>query len=158
MRISTALIGLSALCAGCNPLIPDRTFHLTAAQSITVAQLLGAAAAATAVYYVVDPLAPNWEVGQTKVADNRWRIAMQKKRFTTGADGEASLLLHRQAERLAQANGYLGYRILAWSEGVQSDMPIAYRWGRGEIELREPAPPMPPAEKSLDAAQSATSD
>lgn len=156
MRLATVLIGFAALCTGCSPLIPDHTFKLTAAQSISTAELLGVAAVATAVYYVVDPLAPNWEVGETKVSDNRWRIAMQKKRFTTGGEGEAVMLLHREAERLAAANGYRAYQILGWSEGVQSDMPIGYRWGRGEIELREPAPPMPEERtyKSADTAGS----
>lgn len=154
MRLTPAFIGLTALIAGCSPLVPDHTFKLTTAQSISAAELLGVAAVATAVYYVVDPLAPNWEVGETKVSDNRWRIAMQKKRFTTGADGEAAMLLHREAERLAAANGYRTYKILGWSEGVQSDMPIAYRWARGEIELREPAPPMP-EERTYKSADSA---
>ena len=156
MRIATAFIGLTALCAGCSPIIPDHTFKLTAGQSLSTAELLGVAAVAAAVYYVVDPLAPNWEVGGTKVSDNRWRIAMQMKRFTTGGNGEAVMLLHREAERLAAANGYRAYKILGWSEGVQSDMPIGYRWGRGEIELREPAPPTPEERtyKSADTAGS----
>jgi len=143
MRARLALLGLAATCIACNPLIPNSTIHFTASQSLTVAELLGVTAAAAAVYAVVDPLAPNWDIAQVRVSDNRWRIAMRKKNFTTGGDGESVLLLHRQAEKLAQTTGYRRYRILSWTEGVQSDMPIAHRWARAEIELQEYLPPMP---------------
>jgi hypothetical protein len=148
MRNIVAVLFACASCVACNSIIPDHTIEITASQSITLAELLGVAAAAAAVYYVVDPLAPNWAVAQTRVSDNRWRIAMQKKRFTTGGDGEAVMLLHSQAHKLAATSGFRSYKILSWSEGVQSDMPIAYRWARGEVELHEYAPPMPVSEDS----------
>ena len=140
-RVSTLLF--LAACSACSPIIPDKTIELTATQSISYANALGIVAVATVAYLVVDPLAPNWEVVEAKVADNRWRLALRKKNFTTGGDGEAILLLHRHAERLAESNGYRRYQILQWQEGVQSDMPLAHRWARGEVELREYMPPVP---------------
>ena len=142
MRCVPALLCLAA-CSACSPVIPDKTIELTASQSISYASALGLAATAVVAYIVVDPLAPNWEVVEAKLADNRWRLALRKKNFTTGGDGEAILLLHRHAERLAEANGYRRYQILQWQEGVQSDMPLAHRWARGEVELREYMPPIP---------------
>jgi hypothetical protein len=141
------VIGTLAL-AGCNstptsPVIPDETIYLTNTFAITYAELLGTAALVGVTYLIVDPLAPNWEVTQTKLADNRWRINMRKKDFTTGGDGEAVELLRRHAEELAETQGYRRYQVMAWTEGVQSDVPFAHRWGRGEVELREPLPPMP---------------
>ncbi len=145
MRLAPALLCLAA-CAGCSPVIPDKSIELTASQSISYASLLGLVAAAAATYYVVDPLAPNWEVVEAKVADNRWRLALRKKHFTTGGDGEAVMLLHRHAERLAESQGYRSYQILQWQEGIQSDMPLAHRWARGEVELRDYLPPIPEGE------------
>jgi hypothetical protein len=139
-----AVVSLAVLCAACSkPLIPDETVMVTAGESYSVAQVLGVVALVAAAYYVVDPLAPNWEIVEGRVADNRYRIGMRKKRWTTGGDGEAIELLHRQAERLAQVQGYRDYRILSWTEGVHSDMPIAQRWARGEVQLIGYLPPEP---------------
>jgi hypothetical protein len=142
MRLAPTLLCVAA-CTACSPIIPDGTIELTATESITYANALGIVAVAAVAYLVVDPLAPNWEVVEAKVADNRWRVALRKKNFTTGGDGEAIMLLHRHAERLAEVQGYRSYQVLQWQEGVQSDMPLAHRWARGEVELREYMPPIP---------------
>jgi hypothetical protein len=89
-----------------------------------------------------DSLAP-WSVTQTKLADNRWLISMRKRMFTMGGDGEPVVLLHLHAKALARQQGYREYVILSLTEGVQSDMPIGYRWARGEVLLRAAEPPMP---------------
>ena len=133
----------AALMSACSPIIPDKSVELTATQSYAYADVLAVAAVAAAAWVIVDPLAPNWEVAEGRVSDNRWRIALRKKNFTTGGDGEAVELLHRHAAQLAEKQGYRSYRVLTWTEGVQSDVPFAHRWARGEIELREYVPPMP---------------
>jgi hypothetical protein len=143
MRARIPLWTFSLLLGACSPIIPDKTIELTATTSYTYADVLGTAAVAAIAWYVVDPLAPNWEVTEGRVADNYWRIQMRKKNFTTGGDGEALELLHRHAAKLAELQGYRSYRITAWTEGVQSDVPFAHRWARGEIELQEYLPPMP---------------
>ena len=140
-------IGALAL-AGCSssptsPIIPDETVYLTSNFAFTYAELLGVVAVVGATYLIVDPLAPNWEVTQTKLADNRRRINMRMKNFTTGGAGVPTQLLHRHAEQLAETQGYRRYQILKWTEGIQSDVPFAHRWGRGEIALAEYIPPMP---------------
>jgi hypothetical protein len=68
---------------------------------------------------------------------------MRMKNFTTGGAGEATELLHRHAEELAQSQGYRRYQILTWTQGIQSNVPFAHRWARGEIALGEHIPPMP---------------
>jgi hypothetical protein len=144
----TILLGILAL-GGCsssptNPVIADKSVYLTTTMSFTYAELIAAALVVGATWYVVDPLAPNWEVKETKLADNRFRLEMRKKNFTTGADGEAIDLLHRHASKLAEVQGYKRYLIMAWNEGIQSDVPFAHRWARGTVELREYVPPEPP--------------
>lgn len=143
MRNSLPWCALCAVLGACSPIIPDETIELTATQSYSYADVLGTAAIAAIVWYVVDPLAPNWEVKEGRMADNRYRIAMRKKNFTTGGDGEAVELLHRHAARLAELQGYRGYQIVTFTEGVQSDVPFAHRWARGEVKLTGYVPPMP---------------
>jgi hypothetical protein len=143
MRKSALLCLICVQLAACSPIIPDETIELTATQSYPLSDVVAAAAVVAIAWYVVDPLAPNWQVMEGRSADNRWHIDLRKKNFTTGGDGEAIELLHRHAARLAELQGYRRYQILSYKEGVQSDMPFAHRWARGEIELKEYVPPMP---------------
>lgn len=84
-----------------------------------------------------------WSVTRTRLADNRWMIWMRKRAWTMGGDGESVALLHEYARVLAHQQGYREYVILSMTEGVQSDMPIGYRWARAEVLLRAAEPPMP---------------
>jgi hypothetical protein len=90
-------------------------------------------------YVVIDPLAPNWEIHETKLSDTRYLIDMRKKRVTTGGDGESIDLFHRQAGQIAAGAKAPGYTILSWNEGVESVFPIARRWSRGVIEVNPPS-------------------
>ncbi len=138
-----SILGYAALCAGLagcsSPIIPDETVKLTSTISFTAADVVMVAAVAGVAYLVIDPLAPNWEIHETKLSDTRYRIDMRKKRITTGGDGESIDLFHRQAEQIAIHAKASGYTIMSWNEGVDSDFPIARRWSRGEIEVALPA-------------------
>ena len=138
-RSFAAPIALSCLLAGCNPIIPDETVHLTSTISWPLSDVLMTVAAVGVLYIVVDPLAPNWEIHETKLSDTSYRIDLRKKRITTGGDGESIDLFHRQAEHIAAQAKAPGYIILSWNEGVDSEFPIARRWSRGVIELKAPA-------------------
>ena len=130
---------LTALLAGCNPVIPSGTVHLTETLSYTYAQILGTAIVIGAIYVVVDPLAPNWEIKETKLDDTHYRIDMRMKRVATGGVGESMDLFHRQADAIAIQNHSPGYTIVSFNEGIESTFPIARRWSRGVIEVQ----PMP---------------
>jgi hypothetical protein len=139
-RAFTAPIALCCLLAGCNtPIIPDQTVRLTSTMSFALADVAMVAAVVGVAYLVIDPLAPNWEIHETKLSDTRYRISMVKKRVTTGGDGESIDLFHRQAEHIAAQVEASGYTIMSWNEGVDSEFPIARRWSRGEIEIQFPA-------------------
>lgn len=144
MKPTLGCATLCALLAGCatsssSPIIPDKTIYLTSTISFTAADALMVAAALGVAYLVVDPLAPNWEIHETKLSDTRYRIDMRKKRITTGGDGESIDLFHRQAEQIAAQLNAPSYTIMSWNEGVESEFPIARRWSRGEIEVTAPA-------------------
>lgn len=138
-RSLTLSASLTVLLSGCDPIIPAETIHVTETLSFTYAQVIAAAAIIAVTYYVVDPLAPNWEIKETKLDDTRYRIDMKKKRVTTGGDGESLELFHRQADKITTEMRAHGYQIVTWTEGVESEFPIAHRWSRGVIELK-PAP------------------
>ena len=136
MKKSLTLSSLTLLLAGCDPIIPAETIHVTESLSFSYAQVLAAAALIGVAYYVVDPLAPNWEIKETKLDDTRYRIDMRKKRVTTGGDGESLELFHRHADKITTEMGARGYAIVTWTEGVESEFPIARRWSRGVIEVQ----------------------
>lgn len=112
-------------------LIPNKTYQITPAVGLSVENIvLGAA-----LYWAVDPLAPNWQLKQTPLTGDRVRIALRKKRFATGGDGEAPQLFARHAEQIAHAGGYAGYTIMEYTEGVESTLPVAQRVAQGVIRL-----------------------
>ena len=60
---------------------------------------------------------------------------MKKKRFTTGGDGEAGQIFNRRAAQLARDNGAEGFRIVEYTEGIESMVPVAQRLAQGVVEF-----------------------
>lgn len=88
-----------------------------------------------AAYYVIDPLAPNWEVSRKQINDTRFRIDLRMKRFHAGGEGEAAPLFTRHAEEMAEQLGAGEYRLLSYTEGIDSQVTVPQRWAKGVIEL-----------------------
>lgn len=114
-----------------SPLLPDKVLRLTASTTLP----LEAVAAAALAYAVIDPLAPNWAIESRPLGGGRYDIALTMKRFVTGGDGEARRVFLREAGRLARSNGAADFRIAAFEEGIDSEVPVARRVARGIIEL-----------------------
>lgn len=85
---------------------------------------------------LVVSLSSNWQIEVARIGDNRFRISMRKRRFAAGGDGEATQLFYRQAERIVRENGYAGYTVLEFGQGVESTVPIAQRVSQGIIEVK----------------------
>ena len=134
--LSVASAMLLAACSGVdglrssNMIIPPDVVTVSKSLSVPMESI----AAAAAVYMIVDPLAPNWQIEQSRVNDNRYRIAMRKKRFNTGGDGEVMPAFYRRAEQLVRDNGAVRYRIVEFNEGVDSGI-IGQRVAQGVVEL-----------------------
>ena len=60
---------------------------------------------------------------------------MKKKRFTTGGDGEAAQVFYRRAAQIVREQGGARYRVVEFSEGVESSVPIAQRVAQGVVEV-----------------------
>lgn len=114
------------------PIIPNESIALSKSLSIPAEALaLGAA-----VYLAVDPLSPNWRIEEARMGGNRFRIALRKKRFVTGGDGEAAQIFSRRAAQIVRENGYAGYTVLEFRESIESTVPIAQRIAEGVIQVK----------------------
>ena len=116
---------------GVSTLIPSQTLNISNALRIPAESFV----AGGLLFIVIDPLAPNWHIEQIRLGDNRFRIAMRKKRFTTGGDGEAVPAFYRRAEQIARELGAEHYRVIEFSEGIDSVVPVAQRVAQGVVEI-----------------------
>lgn len=115
-----------------SPLVPNARLRLSPNLGISLESMLIGAA----IYYFVDPLAPNWEGELKRLSDDTYSIALRSKRFrSTGGDGEAGRVFRRNAEQLVRAGGYAGYDVLAYNEGIESEVIGAYRYAEGTIRI-----------------------
>lgn len=134
MRPRAAIPALAAalLAAGCSgisgeyprsaPLIPAASLRVSEGYVVSLEKLVTYAGIAVAVYLVLDPLAPNWQIEQTSLSDDTYLFSLRMKRFHTGGDGEARLVFHRRARELARSNGYSGYEVTRFDEALDSAM------------------------------------
>lgn len=141
MNKLAALVPLTAILAGCgsSPLIPDKKLMISPGFQPTVEAVVGVAIAGAIAYYVIDPMAPNWEVKVNQLDETRVEIFLRKKRFSVGGDGEAPAIFRRKAQKLADDNGYAGYAILQYTEEIDSETTYARRISRGVIALSKPS-------------------
>lgn len=137
-----AIAGLILALTGCRATIDEVATATDEALDYSNRNMLVIAAIGAAAFYLIDPLAPNWEVAQKQLTDTRFRIDLRMKRFHSGADGEAEPLFTRHAEEIAEQLGAGEYRLLSYTEGIDSNVTVPQRWAKGVIELvpaRRPA-------------------
>jgi hypothetical protein len=132
-----ALLGLAGCShmddyTGPNTLVPARTLDVSPSLHIPAEGLL----AAGIIYWIVDPLAPNWSVQLEKLSERRYRVNLTMKRFFTGGEGESGQVFRRAAEKLQHEGGYNEYVILSYNEGIESKVTLAQRVASGVVELR----------------------
>ena len=80
----------------------------------------------------------NWELVESRLADDRYMLSLRMRRFHSGGDGEARALFHRRARELAQLGGFAGYEVVSYAEGIDSSLPFAQRVGEGVVQLTLP--------------------
>lgn len=141
LRIGYVLIAGALLAApGCSSIDGDFPKHLLIpARTLDVSQSLTIPAESIAiggiVFFIVDPLAPNWKVEVASLGMHRFKVDLTMKRFFTGGEGEVGPVLRRTAEKLRQEGGYSGYTVLEQSEGIESRLTLAQRVAHAVIEL-----------------------
>jgi hypothetical protein len=117
---------------GVRTVVPNKTLHVAPSVQIPLEGLLLGAA----VYWYVYPLAPNWQVEETRLSADRYRIALRRKPITKGGDGEADAIFRRRAEQLARDQGKAEFIILEFNTGIESTLPFPYRVASGVVQLR----------------------
>jgi len=138
------VLSAAVLCSACSsignsadvkPLIPDKAIQLTAKTSLKLSTLANVAVAAAAIYLVYDPLAPNWQIEETRLNDDTYRLSMKMKRYHTGGAGESIQILKRRASQLQYEQGFGNYQILEYTEGIDSETIGARRVADGIVRL-----------------------
>lgn len=86
-------------------------------------------------YIIYDPFAPNWSIEEQRLTTDTYYLSLRAKSFRTGGDGEAMQILKRRARQLQRVNGFTSYRILDYSEGIESSTPFSHRVSEGTIQL-----------------------
>ena len=129
-----ALAGCSSMddYVGPSTLIPAKTLDVSPSLHIPAEGIV----AIGIIYWIVDPLAPNWKVELERLSDSRYRVNLTMKRFITGGEGESVQVFRRAAEKLQHQGGYSEYAILSYSEGIESKVTLAQRVASGVIEVR----------------------
>ena len=96
-------------------------------------------------YIIYDTFAPNWSIEERRLNTDTYYLSLRAKSFRTGGDGEAIQILKRRALQLQRLNGFAAYRILDYSEGIESSTPFTHRVSEGTIQLvrAEPAAKAP---------------
>ena len=117
--------------------IADKTINISPGYSTTLEKISVAALAGTVLYYVYLPLDPNWEVSDTQLREDTFRVSLRMKRFYTGGEGETMQVLKAHAEGLQGAHGARAYQLLSFTQGIESSTPIARRVAQATIRLQD---------------------
>jgi hypothetical protein len=116
-------------------LIPNKSIQLTAKHAVSLSTLATGALIVGAIYVIYDPLAPNWEIEETRLAEDTFRFSMKMKRYHTGGSGESIQVLKRRAGQLQAELGYSAYVLMEYTEGIDSQTLGARRTAEGTIRL-----------------------
>ena len=117
---------------GIKAVVPNKAVNVSHSLQIPLeGVLLGAA-----VYWYVDPLAPNWEATDMQLGNDRYRIALRRKPITSGGDGEADGVFRRRAEKLVRERKKSEFVILEFNTGIESSLPFSQRVASGVVQLR----------------------
>ena len=135
LTLGAGCSGLSGTYPRDHPVIPAASLQLSENYAVSLEKLVTYGAVAGIAYLVLDPLAPNWQIEETRLTDDRYHLSLHMKRFRTGGDGEARVIFNRRAAELAARGGCAGYAVLAYSEGMESTLPAAQRVSEGTIKL-----------------------
>lgn len=120
---------------GQGPILPDTSLNITKSLQIPLEKVVTWGFYAGAAWLILDPLAPNWEIEQASFPDRHYHLSMRMKRFYAGGAGEARMVFHQRARDLMRQNGFDGYSVVEYSEGLDSSVLGSQRIAQGVIQL-----------------------
>ncbi|MBI5783987.1 MAG: hypothetical protein HZA64_00880 [Rhodocyclales bacterium] len=149
MRLATVLAASLALGAcgsssvksipSAGTMIPNYTLQVGPSISVALEKVVYWGALAGIAYMVLDPLSPNWEIEEAPLGDQHIHFSLRMKRFYAGGAGEAQAVLHRRARELMRLNGFNGYQVVEYQEGLDSSVLGSQRTAVGVVRLIDKA-------------------
>lgn len=115
--------------------IPDYTFRMSPSISVPLEKIIYWGVLAGAAYYVLDPLAPNWDIEEAPLGENHVHFSLRMKRYYAGGAGEAQSLFHRRAKELMRLNDFSGYKVVEYQESLDSSVIGSQRTATGVVVL-----------------------
>jgi hypothetical protein len=115
--------------------IPNYTLRVSPSISVALEKIVYWGALAGVAYYVLDPLAPNWDIEEAPLGENHIHFSLRMKRYYAGGAGEAQSLFHRRAKELMHLNGFSGYRVVEYQESLESSVLGSQRTATGVVVL-----------------------
>jgi hypothetical protein len=149
MRLLAALLAAVAL-ASCasdsvrsvpssGSLIPDYTLKISPSVGLALEKIVYWGALAGIAYLILDPLSPNWEIEEAPLGEDHVHFSLRMKRYYSGGAGEAQALFHRHAKEIMRLNGFDGYKVVEYTEGLDSSILGSQRTATGVIQLTRKA-------------------
>lgn len=146
MRLLAALLMTGAALAGCasdsvrsvpskGSLIPDYVLKVSPTVSVALEKIVYWGALAGLAYLILDPQAPNWEIEEAPLGEDHVHFSLRMKRYYSGGAGEAQALFHRQAKEIMRLNGFDDYKVVEYTEGLDSSVLGSQRVATGVIRL-----------------------
>lgn len=142
-----AVLSLSILLAACGTttekalpsssrtLLPNTMLKVSPSISVAVEKVVIWGALAGAVYLVLDPFAPNWRIEEAPLGDDHIHFSLAMKRYYSGGAGEARAVFDHRARELMRLNGFDGYRVVEYSESLNSSVLGSQRVAEGVVHL-----------------------
>ena len=118
--------------------IPPTNVNVGPTATITLEKIVYWAGVGAIAYLVLDPLSPNWEIEEAQFPNNHYHLSLKMKRYYAGGAGEARVVFNRRAKELANTGGFSGYKILEYSEGMESSVIGSQRVTEGVVVLTGP--------------------
>ena len=103
--------------------------------SLSASSAVSGVVGAGIAYLVYDPLAPNWEIEESRLNEDTYRLSLKMKRYHTGGAGESIQIFKRRASQLQHEQGFGSYQIIEYSEGIDSQTLGARRVADGVVRL-----------------------
>ena len=124
IALAPALAGCSTGQSGSTTALPGSIANLS--PRIPFVATLGAGA-----YYLYKD---NWTLEEIQAGNDKFRITLKKNMLRQNGDSEADMLCKRRAGEIAAELGYDGYRIMEYSEGIESAALGPQRVAHGVIQ------------------------
>lgn len=137
-KTSEALAKASSKVIG-GPLVPDVMLQPTPSIAYPLEKLVYWGLWVGAAWLILDPLAPNWDIEETRLPQDHVHVQLKMKRYTSGGAGEARELFHRRAKQLMREGGYARYEVVEYAESLTSAFYGGQRQASGVIRLTRAA-------------------